>query len=223
MQRNSTLLSIPLFKGFSEPELTELLCHIGAENTYCENDKIILHEGEKNRYIYIVLSGFALGVKYDLSGREVVYNKLTAGCIFGDMLAVSKQSDSPVTVKAFAKTEIMRFCFDNLVAIDGKEPHLRVKLLKNLTAELAVKYFDLQKRIDCLVCPTLRLKITEYLTKQSRIQKKNTFNIPHNREQLAAYLNTDRSALSRELSNMKKEGILDYYKNSFKLNEMIWH
>jgi Mn-dependent DtxR family transcriptional regulator len=32
---------------------------------------------------------------------------------------------------------------------------------------------------------------------------------------MAEYLNVDRSALSRELSNMKKEGLIDYRKNRF--------
>ena len=32
---------------------------------------------------------------------------------------------------------------------------------------------------------------------------------------MAEYLNADRSALSRELSRMKKDGIIDYKKNMF--------
>ena len=35
--------------------------------------------------------------------------------------------------------------------------------------------------------------------------------------QLADYLNCDRSALSRELSLMQKDGLLDTFKSSFKL------
>ena len=38
-----------------------------------------------------------------------------------------------------------------------------------------------------------------------------------NRQQLADYLNCDRSALSRELSLMQKDGLLDTFKSSFKL------
>jgi len=34
---------------------------------------------------------------------------------------------------------------------------------------------------------------------------------------MADYLNVDRSALSKELGKMKKDGLLDYYKNSFEL------
>lgn len=219
MQRNKNLEEISLFDGFSKPEKTELMLCIDAEMIRCENEKIILHEGDRNTWIFIVLAGEAYGVKYDLSGREVIYTKMTRGSIFGDMLAVSVNNESPVTIRASAGTEILRFCFENLVAPEGESPALRVRLLKNLTSELAQKYFDLQVRMNCLLCPTLREKIIEYLQNEVRKQKGYTFNITLNREKLASYLNIDRSALSRALSSMKKDGILDFYKNSFKLNK----
>ena len=43
------------------------------------------------------------------------------------------------------------------------------------------------------------------------------FEIPFDRQQMADYLNLDRSALSKELSKMKSDGILDYRKNHFVL------
>ena len=45
----------------------------------------------------------------------------------------------------------------------------------------------------------------------------DTFDIPFDRQQLADYLNLDRSALSKELGKMRDEGLLEFYKNTFKL------
>ena len=45
----------------------------------------------------------------------------------------------------------------------------------------------------------------------------STFDIPFNRQQLADYPNLDRSALSKELGKMRDEGLLEFYKNTFKL------
>ena len=44
-----------------------------------------------------------------------------------------------------------------------------------------------------------------------------TVTVRMNREDMAAYLGTDPSALSREMSRMKKEGILDYRKSVFRI------
>lgn len=41
----------------------------------------------------------------------------------------------------------------------------------------------------------------------------NSFLIPYNRQQLADYLNVDRSAMCSELSKMQKDGIIEYEKN----------
>jgi len=59
------------------------------------------------------------------------------------------------------------------------------------------------------------------LTAEYRKQGSSTFEIPFNRQQLADYLNVDRSALSKELGKMKEEGILDFHKNVFRLSQQI--
>ena len=66
---------------------------------------------------------------------------------------------------------------------------------------------------------TIRNRVLAYLSYVS-IQKKSTsFQIPFNRQQMADYLNVERSALSKELSKLKKEGLLDYNKNEFILKK----
>ena len=50
------------------------------------------------------------------------------------------------------------------------------------------------------------------------IQKKRTeFDIPFDRQQMADYLNVERTALSKELGKMKAAGLIDYRKQRFTL------
>ena len=56
-----------------------------------------------------------------------------------------------------------------------------------------------------------------YLLSQAKIQGSNSFSIPYDRQELADYLEVDRSGLSAEMSKLKKEGVLDYYKSDFRL------
>ena len=81
------------------------------------------------------------------------------------------------------------------------------------------KYFLLSHRVDLLVMKTLRAKVCAYLLSEAEQQGSMTFTIPFSRIQLADYLNCDRSALSRELSLMQRDGLLDTYRSSFKLLE----
>ena len=41
--------------------------------------------------------------------------------------------------------------------------------------------------------------------------------IPYNRQQLADYLGVDRSAMCSELSRMRRDGLIEYGKNRFRL------
>ena len=49
------------------------------------------------------------------------------------------------------------------------------------------------------------------------VQGSNKITIPFDRQQLADYLNFDRSALSKELGKMKKDGLIEYWKNQFEI------
>ncbi|MBR5129301.1 MAG: winged helix-turn-helix domain-containing protein, partial [Firmicutes bacterium] len=62
---------------------------------------------------------------------------------------------------------------------------------------------------------SIRDKLLCYLTIEYGRKKDEHFTIPFNRQQLADYLCVERSALSAEMSRMKKEKIIDYKKNEF--------
>ena len=64
---------------------------------------------------------------------------------------------------------------------------------------------------------TTREKVLSYLSEIAMKNNSNTFTINLNRQEMADYLSVDRSALSNELSKLRKEGILDFNKNMFKL------
>jgi CRP-like cAMP-binding protein len=80
---------------------------------------------------------------------------------------------------------------------------------------LAVKNVMFNKKVDYLLLKGMREKISSYLMDIAKNKKALSFEIPFNREELAEWLSVDRSALSRELSKMKAEGIIDYKKNNF--------
>ena len=75
----------------------------------------------------------------------------------------------------------------------------------------------LTEKIEITSKSSLREKILAYLSIEARRNNSADFTVPLNRTEMADYLCTNRSALSRELSNMKKDGILDYDQRVFHL------
>ena len=94
-----------------------------------------------------------------------------------------------------------------------------IKLLTNLLTVAARKNLILSGRSFHTAPKTIRGRVLAYLNSVS-LQKKNTeFDIPFDRQQLADYLNLERTALSKELGKMQREGLIECRKNHFRLIE----
>ncbi|SDX72850.1 helix-turn-helix domain-containing protein [Eubacterium barkeri] len=77
-------------------------------------------------------------------------------------------------------------------------------------------YFEEYGKVE-VISKNLRKKIMAYLSIQAQYQHCRYFEISLGRTELAEYLCADRSALTRELGNMKAEGVIDFEKRSFRL------
>lgn len=210
----SLLQSTSLFSGLGTEELRVLLGQLGAVvRSYAKGESLVI-AGEPNRRVGIVLTGGLEAFRPAPNGARVPITHIEPGGVFGDVLSGSSLA-SPVTVQAAMPCEVLLIPYERLLLSDGSAAHQRV--LQNLVRTISDKYFSLSRRIDLLVLKSLRAKVCAYLLSEAERAGSLTFTIPYSRIQLADYLNCDRSALSRELSLMQKDGLLDTYKSSFKL------
>ena len=190
------LQTTTLFAGLSAAELSTLLSRLGASvRSYGKGEALVLAAP---------------------GGVRIPIARVEPGGVFGDVLGGSSLS-SPVTVLAAAPCEVLLLPYERLLLSDGSPAHQRV--VQNLVRTISDKYFSLSRRIDLLVMKSLRAKVAAYLLSEAARAHSLTFSIPFSRIQLADYLNCDRSALSRELSLMQRDGLLDTYRSSFKLLE----
>ena len=167
-----------------------------------------------------MLSGHARSIKWDASDKIIIITLLQQGSEIGVLLAARPGHESSVWVQAQDDVEVLHIPYDCMVARCKKNCPQHEKMMRNYISIVAEKGLVLHERINCLLKPTLREKIITYLLRASREQQSKVFTIPMNRNALAEYLNIERSALSRELSYMKRDGLIDYHRNSFKLIDL---
>ena len=94
------------------------------------------------------------------------------------------------------------------------------RLLRTTTdslAEIAEKYWRLRRRAEYLARHSLRARIAAFLLDAAADAGGNTFSLGMRREDLAAYLGANRSALCRELSRLRAEGWIDCCRDSVRL------
>ena len=83
--------------------------------------------------------------------------------------------------------------------------------------DLATKNIMFHQKIEIMARRSTREKLMAYLMFQAKKAGSKSFDIPFDRQELADYLEVDRSGLSAEISKLRKEGIIESNRKHFKL------
>ena len=94
-------------------------------------------------------------------------------------------------------------------------------LIRNLLTLCAGKNLQLSRRVLHTGPKSIRKRLLSYFSECIKRTGSYEFDIPYNRQQLADYLNVERSALSNELSLMQRDGLIRYEKNHFAVTEQL--
>lgn len=208
-------ISSPLFQNITEPEWAEMLSSECLRRKTCKKDSVIFHMGETIDEIGVVISGNVNIENIDFQGNKTILSNISRGQVFGETYAFCQE---PLMVEAVAgeTSEILLLNIQKLCKKCSTALWYS-KLIHNLLLQSMHKNMILSSRIFCTSPKTIRERLMIYLSTQAGKSGSPTFQIPFDRQQLADYLNVDRSALSKELGRMRKEGLIDFYKNSFRL------
>lgn len=209
------LSSCRLFFGMDKNEIAPLCRRLGCFERRYDRGQSVWLTGDPVTAAGVILSGCVYAESILPDGRRDLAAQQGAGGLVGDVLMTEGRA-SPVDVFAAEDgTRLLFLPFDALMA-DGSDAALSL-LRRNLMQEIAGKYWLLRRRIVCLRAPTLRGKITAYLAQCAANAGADTFLIALDRQAMADYLASNRSALCRELSAMRRDGLIDYYGRSFRL------
>lgn len=171
-------------------------------------------EGDLSTALGIVLEGKIHIKAYSLGGKNFTLNTLNPGQLFGDVLIYGSQEKSyPGNLITQGETKVA-FIPNNEFQQFLYNDH---DLLKNFLSVLSEKAYEMNINSKLLSQESIRDKIIFYLQQEKRKQKKQRILLNMTKEELANKLFIQRPSLSRELSNMKTDGLIDYDRNSITL------
>ena len=211
------LLKCPLFGGIGEEELLRMLTCFGARVIAVDKKYTVFAEGAPAKYVGIVLSGSVQVIQIDYFGNRSIVSEITASELFAEAFACAEVGAIPVSVIANEPGEIMLIDCGHILHTCENHCGFHRQLIYNLMKDLADQSIRFYQRIEITSKRSTREKLLAYLTTESKRAGSRRFDIPFDRQELADYLEVDRSGLSAEIGKMKKEGILDCKKNSFEL------
>ncbi len=203
-----------LFKYLDKNDHKKAWQELSMASRSYSNEQLILGQGDPVRRAGIVHSGTVRGEKLHMEGSSHVAYVYTPGEVFAFEGAVSGIKTSPLDFTAQGDTTVI--FFDVMKIFGGSfEKQLVTGLLELLANDNIKKLY----RIETLSQRRLRDRILTYFRIMSEKKGSLTFALNMSREQLARYLCVNRTALSHELNQMKRDGIIDFTGRSFTLTE----
>lgn len=210
----SLLGTTPLFRGIAAEDLPALLSCMEATRRRYAGKETIFFPGQPTAVLGLVLSGGVHIVEEDFWGNRSIVGLAAAGEIFGESYACL-----PGKVLAVEDTEVLLLSGKKLSLGCERACGFHWRLTENLVTLLAQKNLMLTRKIGHMARRSTREKLLSYLSEQALGQAGPAFDIPLNRQELADYLAVDRSALSATLGKLRREGVLRFQKNHFRLLE----
>ncbi|MDA3931365.1 MAG: Crp/Fnr family transcriptional regulator [Tenericutes bacterium] len=189
----------------------ELMSHFSIK-CYYSKGMTVYQENDLCDRIGFVHTGKLKLTHFTCSGEERVLAILNENDIFGDFLINSLHPYFPGTLVAIEDTEISFLDKYSINSLIKNNDDFRIYYLN----QLSEKSLELNFHNKILMQCSLREKILMWLDHES-IEKKSKIISIHSKEQLANYFNVARPSLSRELSEMKKNGLIDYDLNCIQI------
>lgn len=213
------LSNTQLFYGLKEDEITSLLGCLNAEKRSYKKGEVILSEGSTTENSGIVLSGMVMISCCDIWGNTSILGNAAPGSIFAEVYACIPGQPLLVTVSAAEDTSILFMNVGRILTTCSNACPFHARLAQNLLTVCAHKNLQLSQRIQHTSSKSVRGRLMSYFSECAKHFGSNSFLVPYNRQQLADYLNVDRSALCNELSKMQKDGMIEYTRNHILLKD----
>ena len=210
MKKYSEILSKCSFFQGIKPENFETLIHCLNGNTMTvKKGSPLFLEGDPAHFTGVILSGAVQVIREDYYGNRSVLTILQPGDLFAEAFSCAGLTVMLVSAFSYIDSEVLFFDCTRILTPCEKACPFHTVLLNNLLKDMAQKNLALSQKIRYMSQKTTKEKLMTYLLDQAKQQGNREFVIPHDRQSLADYLGVERSAMSAEISKLKKSGQID--------------
>ena len=211
------LSQCPLFAGISREELKSMLSCLDGKIIKTAKGSPVFLEGARAEFVGVVLSGKVQILRTDFYGNRSVLTVVSPGGLFAEAFACAEVETLPVSAVALESTSVLLLDCKRVLTSCPNACPFHSKLVRNLLQGIAQKNLMLTQKIRCMSQKTTQEKLMEFLLEQAKQHGSGEFVIPYDRQALADYLGVERSAMSAEISKLRKAGQIDCTGSRFRI------
>ena len=200
-----------LFRDIDDAGCISLLNCLAPQIKHYLKNEIMLLTGNSVKHIGIILAGNASAYLEHIDGSRTLISNLTPMSVFGEILVSTRTHKSPVTVFAGSNVTVAFIDYQKVYSMCETACYEHRVFIQNMLKVIGDKYFYLFDRIAILREKKLRARIMAYLHSLRNKEDSLTVTLPFSKTNLADYLLVNRSALSKELHKMVRDGIISVY------------
>ncbi len=200
------LQKVDLFKGLDSYTLREIAAQ--CKWTRCKRNQVVIHRDGMDRDVYFVIAGQVRVTAEAGRGRRIILRELAAGEVFGEHSAIDGRARFADAL-ALRESLLASMSPEAFRAILANHASVRERLLRRLTGsvrELAGRLLELgaqpvQRRTWVELLRLARLAGID--ENRARLDPAPTHN------DIASRVGTSREQITRELSRLVREGLLE--------------
>lgn len=169
--------------------------------------EVIIDRQSESRDVYFIVSGRVRVVNYSLSGREVTFDDLDAGTIFGELSALDSQPRS-ANVLALQNTTVATMSHETFRSLLMEHPQVAIHLMERMAQIIRTS----TERIMDLSTLGANNRVHAELLRLARPCEEDDNNavikpIPIHGD-IASRVSTTRETVARVLSDLSKSGVV---------------
>ena len=208
-----------LFRGMTELEITKALQVLEAHEKSFQKGETLLIAGTITERMGLVLEGSVTIESNDAWGNRTIISHVGQGQVFAETYALLENEPMLVDVTASEDCRVVFLRSGRIQSLKNSLEPWALKYITNLLTISMHKNLILSGRSFHTAPKTIRGRVMAYLNSVSLQKHSREFDIPFDRQQLADYLNLERSALSKELGKMQKDKLIFCKKNHFLIRQ----
>lgn len=193
------------YQNTDEKKLKKLLKTLQSNTHIYKPNQTIAYSISNRELIGIIEEGTANLVRYDYDGKRSIIEEMGEGDIFSDLFLAVDSAELSVISTTECRVTFIEY---NDLMEEAKKSNTALTLLDNLIQLMARKLVKRNERIELLTTRSIRNKLLNYFELQAKKNNSKSFNLRYSYTDLADYLSVDRSAMMRELKNLKDDRLI---------------
>lgn len=204
-----------LFKNLTKEEIDSFIKENKGLRRSLKRGEEVFSQGEIPNYLFILEEGSVVVENISENGNRSIVNRFSKpGTVFGEVYLYLPERSYDYSCVCDVDSIILAIPKTALVM--SGDNFKNSKVINNMLLILSEKAFYLNQKLLIQSGKTLREKLSRFFLSNS---KESSLELEFNREELADFLGVTRPSISREIMNMKRDGLIDVVGNKVILNK----